>query len=179
VVWQSAEIEAPGVVAHGFGDRMPVGEPSGELTERVKRLSRILAGAGIKSPFRPNLRSEIWLKLWGNLSFNPVSVLTNGTLIALAEHAGTRNVIRAMMEEARIIAEKLGIAFAVGPDERIAMAAKVGAHKSSMLQDVEAGRPAELDALLGSVIELGEITGTATPTLKLIYDLARFRCRMD
>lgn len=177
VVWQAAEIAAPGVIAHHYGDRMPIGEPTGEKTERALLLSRLLTAAGIKSPVRPNLRNEIWLKLWGNLSFNPVSVLTLGTLQDLATDPGTRRVIRTMMEEARAVAEKLGISFAVDADERMDMAAKVGAHRTSMLQDVEAGRPTELDALLGVVIELGRIVEIGTPSLQLVYDLCKFRSR--
>lgn len=177
VVWQAAEIEAPGVIAHHYGDRMPLGEPTGEKSERVLTLSKLLTNAGIKSPVRPNLRNEIWLKLWGNLSFNPVSVLTLGTLQDLATDPGTRRVIRSMMEEARAVAERLGITFAVDADERMDMAAKVGAHRTSMLQDVEAARPTELDALLGVVIELGRIVEIDTPSLQLVYDLCKFRSR--
>ena len=177
VVWQAAEIEAPGVIAHHYGDRMPVGEPTGEKTERVQLLGRLLTSAGVKSQVKPNLRNEIWLKLWGNLSFNPVSVLTQGTLVDLATDPGTRRVIRTMMEEARAVGEALGVSFAVDADERMNMAAKVGAHRTSMLQDVEAGRPTELDALLGAVIELGQIVQISTPSLQLIYDLCKFRIR--
>ena len=176
VVWQAAEIEAPGVIAHHYGDRMPLGEPSGEKSDRAVLLGNLLSAAGVKSPVRPNLRNEIWLKLWGNLSFNPVSVLTNGTLEGLAGDSGTRAVIHAMMEEARGVAEALGVTFSVGVDERIAMASRVGAHRTSMLQDADAGRPTELDALLGVVIELGELTGRPTPSLKLVYDLVKYRC---
>jgi len=177
VVWQAAEIEAPGVIAHHYGDRMPLGEPSGEKSDRAALLSRLLTAAGIKSPVRPGLRNEIWLKLWGNLSFNPVSVLTDGTLEGLATDPGTRQVIRVMMLEARAVGEALGISFAVDVEERMNMAARVGAHRTSMLQDVEAGRPTELDALLGVVIELGALTGVDTPSLKLVYDLVKFRSR--
>jgi 2-dehydropantoate 2-reductase len=176
VVWQAAEIEAPGVISHHYGDRMPIGEPSGEKTARVHTLSRLLTAAGIKSQAKPNLRNEIWLKLWGNLSFNPVSVLTQGTLVELASHAGTRRVIRQMMQEAGDVAQMLGVTFPVGVDERIDMAAKVGAHRTSMLQDVEAGRPTELDALLGVVIELAALVGRPVPALQMVYDLAKFRC---
>jgi 2-dehydropantoate 2-reductase len=177
VVWQAAEIEAPGVIAHHYGDRMPIGEPTGEKTERAALLSRLLTGAGIKSPVRPNLRNEIWLKLWGNLSFNPVSVLTGGTLVDLASDPGTRRVIRTMMEEARAVGERLGVTFTVDAEERMDMAAKVGAHRTSMLQDVEAGRPTELDALLGVVIELGRLAEIGTPSLQIVYDLCKFRSR--
>lgn len=176
VVWQAAEIEAPGVIAHHYGDRMPIGEPSGEKSERALRLGRLLTAAGVKCPVRPNLRNEIWLKLWGNLSFNPVSVLTSGTLVDLATDTGTRRVIRSMMAESQAVAEDLGISFAVSADERMEMAAKVGAHRTSMLQDVESGRPTELEALLGVVLELAGLVGKQVPTLQLVYDLAKFRC---
>jgi 2-dehydropantoate 2-reductase len=177
VVWQAAEIEAPGVIAHHYGDRMPIGEPTGEKTDRAMRLSRLLTSAGIKSPVRAELRNEIWLKLWGNLSFNPVSVLTGGTLQDLATDPGTRRVIATMMEEARAVGEELGVTFAVGAQERMDMAAKVGAHRTSMLQDVEAGRPTELESLLGVVIELASLVKIDTPSLQLIYDLCKFRCK--
>jgi 2-dehydropantoate 2-reductase len=178
VIWQAAEVESPGHIVHGYGERMPLGEPSGEISERAKVLSRLLISAGIKSPVRPGLRNEIWLKLWGNLSFNPVSVLTQGTLEDLAHDQGTRGVLRAMMQEAQAVGEALGVTFSVGIEERMDMAAKVGAHRTSMLQDVDAGRPTELDALLGVVIELAQMTGIATPALKLVYDLTRFRARV-
>ena len=177
VVWQAAEMESPGVIAHAYGDRMPLAEPSGEKTQRVMLLSKLLVSAGIKSPVRRNLRDEIWLKLWGNLSFNPVSVLTQGTLLQLATDEGTRKVIHAMMQEARAVGEALGVKFSVDADERIGMAERVGNHRTSMLQDVEAGRPIELDSLLGAVIELAKMVGIATPTLNLVYDLTKFRSR--
>lgn len=175
VIWQAAGLGAPGHVVHGFGDRLTIGEPSGEISDRARRLSTLLEQAGVKCPVHADLRNEIWLKLWGNLSFNPVSVLTGGTLEALARDRGTRAVLTAMMEEARAVGEALGVVFSVSVEERLDMAAKVGAHRSSMLQDVDAGRPTELEALLGAVIELAQMTGIATPTLKLVYDLARFR----
>jgi 2-dehydropantoate 2-reductase len=177
VVWQAAEIEAPGVIVHHYGDRMPIGEPSGERSPRALQLGQLLTAAGMKSPVRNNLRGEIWLKLWQNLSFNPVSILTNGALDALAADPGTRRVIHAMMEEARNVANALGIRFAVDIEERIDMTGKAGPHRTSMLQDVEAGRPTELEALLGVVLELAVITGISTPSLKLVYDLAKFRSR--
>lgn len=177
VVWQAAELESPGVVVHGYGDRMPLGEPSGEVTPRIERLSKLLTSAGLKSPVKPKLRNEIWLKLWGNLSFNPVSVLTNGTLADLAADAGTARVIAQMMEEARAVAEGLGVQFSVSVEERVAMASKVGQHRTSMLQDVDAGRPTEIDALLGAVIELAGLQNMITPALKMVYDLAKFRAQ--
>ena len=178
VVWQAAEMEGPGVIAHAYGDRLPIAEPSGEKTARAMLLSKLLMNAGIKSPVRGNLRDEIWLKLWGNLSFNPVSVLTQGTLLQLATDKGTRKVIRNMMEEAQAVAVALGVKFSVDIDERIGMAEKVGNHRTSMLQDVEAGRATELDSLLGVVIELAQMVGIATPTLNLVYDLTKFRSKI-
>ena len=170
-------MEGPGIIAHAYGDRLPIAEPSGEKTARAMLLSKLLMSSGIKSPVRGNLRDEIWLKLWGNLSFNPVSVLTQGTLLQLATDKGTRKVIRDMMEEARTVAVALGVKFSVDIDERISMAEKVGNHRTSMLQDVEAGRATELDSLLGVVIELAQMVGIATPTLNLIYELTKFRTR--
>jgi 2-dehydropantoate 2-reductase len=175
VVWQSADLEAPGIVVHSYGDRMPLGEPDGSTSARVETLSRLLVGAGIKSPVRSNLRDEIWLKLWGNLSFNPVSVLTGQTLAAMAGNGGVCAVIRAMMDEARAIAESLGVNFSISVQQRIAAAARVGAHRTSMLQDVEMGRSTELDALLGSVVELAGLTGLRAPVCQMIYDLTRAR----
>lgn len=179
VIWQAAEIEAPGVIAHHYGERMPIAEPSGEKTERVATLSKLLTAAGIKSPVRGNLRDEIWLKLWGNLSFNPVSVLTGGTLAELATDPRTKSVLHAMMSEAQAVAQAFGVKFAVGVDERIAMASRVGAHRTSMLQDAEARRPIELDALLGAVIELAQMASIGTPALQLVYDLTSFRTRQS
>ena len=178
VVWQAASLESPGVIAHHYGERMPIAEPSGEKSERAQVLSRFLVSAGIKSPVRGNLRDEIWLKLWGNLSFNPVSVLTLGTLDQLAGDTNTRRVILAMMQESRAVGEALGVKFTVDAEERMEMASKVGSHRTSMLQDVEAGRPNELDCLLGAVIELAHLVGIATPTLNIVYDLTKFRSRI-
>lgn len=175
VIWLAAELGRPGHVIHGFGDRMAIGEPSGEISARATRLCALLEQAGVKSPVKTDLRNEIWLKLWGNLSFNPVSILTRGTLEGLARDSGTRAVLATMMMESRTVAEALGVNFSVSVEERLDMAAKVGAHRSSMLQDLDAGRPTELDALLGAVIELAHMTGIATPALKLVYDLARYR----
>ena len=177
VLWQAAELEAPGVVVHAYGDRMPLAEPSGERTARVTALSEVLLKSGLKAPVRPNLRPEIWLKLWGNLSFNPVSLLTGETLKGMAEDRGLRQIVGTMMEEAQTIAGALGISFPVSAQERIDMAARVGGHRTSMLQDFEAGRVTELDSLLGSVLELGQLVGIATPCLRMIYDLTAARIR--
>jgi 2-dehydropantoate 2-reductase len=178
VLWQAAEIAEPGVIRLTHGNRMPLGEPDGSRSERVERLSKALIAAGLKSPVKTRIRDEMWMKLWGNLSFNPVSVLTHGTLERLAGDPDSQPVIRAMMVEARDIAGKLGVRFAMDVDKRIEAAREVGAHKTSMLQDLEFGRPIELDALVGVVIELGRLVGVPTPTIELVYGLVRQRARL-
>ena len=177
VVWQAAEIAEPGVVRLSYPARMPIGEPDGSRSERVAALSKALVGAGLKSPAKKNIRDEIWMKLWGNLSFNPISLLTDATLEQIAGDEGCREIVREMMLEARAIAEKLDVHFAVDVDQRIKGAKEVGAHRTSMLQDVELGRPVELDALTGVVIEMGEIVGVATPATRIVYALTRLRAR--
>jgi 2-dehydropantoate 2-reductase len=178
VVHPAAEIEAPGVIRHVEGDRLPLGEPSGEKTERTAALAKLLVDAGFRAPIRPQIRNEIWVKLWGNLSLNPVSALTGGTLEEICSDPGTRAIIRAMMLEAQAIGEKLGVNFGVDVDRRIAGAAAVGAHKTSMLQDLELGRPMEIDALVTAVQELGRLTGVATPTIDIVQALVRQRARL-
>ena len=138
-------------------------------------LSQALHAAGLKAPVRPRLRDEIWVKQWGNLSFNPISVLTHATLDVLCTDPGTRDVARRMMIEAKEIAEKLGVNFPIDVERRIDGGAAVGAHRTSMLQDLEAGRPMEIDAVVGSVQELGRITGTPTPTVDTVLALVALR----
>ena len=171
VVYPACEVVEPGVIQHVDGDRFTLGEPDGSRSERIKRLSTILIDAGFRAPVRPNIRSEIWMKLWGNLSFNPISVLTHATLETMATDPGTRAVARAMMIEAQTIAEALGITFPIDVDKRMQGAADVGAHKTSMMQDLERGRPMEIDALVSAVQELGKLVGVATPTIDLIHAL--------
>lgn len=178
VIWIAAELIEPGVVRHSFGKRISLGEPNGQITERVKSLSAALEHAGVDAPVRRNIREDIWLKLWGNLAFNPMSILTGGTLKELAEDADSRKVLTPMMEEAKAIASALGINFSMSIDDRIEQAGRVGDHKTSMLQDLEAGRAIELDALLGSVIELGRLLGHPTPALDMVYHLATIRARV-
>lgn len=178
VVYPAAEVERPGVVRHIEGNRFSLGEPSGEASERATALSKALGAAGLKAPVRPRLRDEIWVKLWGNLSFNPISALTHATLDVLCADAGTRAVARAMMVEAQAIAERLGVRFPIDVDRRIEGAAAVGAHRTSMLQDLEAGRPMEIDALVASVAELGRLTGIATPAIDTLLALVRLRGRV-
>ncbi len=175
VVYPAAEVEAPGVVRHLEGNRLSLGEPSGARTARAERLSEALTAAGFKAPVRPRIRDEIWVKLWGNLSFNPISALTLATLDVLATDPGTRKVARDMMLEAQAIAERLGVRFPIDVDRRIEGGAAVGAHRTSMLQDLEAGRPMEIEALVGSVQELGRLTGIATPILDTVLALLRLR----
>lgn len=171
VVYPAAVLTKPGVVEVVEGNRFGLGEPSGEITERVKALSQSLSKAGFKAPVTSDIRGEIWLKLWGNLSFNPISALTHATLVDICQFPPTRALAAGMMEEAQAIANKLGVTFKLGIDRRIAGAEKIGAHKTSMLQDVEAGRPIELEALVGSVVELGRLTGVETPRIDAAYAL--------
>lgn len=177
VVYPAAEVIEPGVVKHVEGNRFSLGEPDGTKSERALALSKILTAAGLKAPVRPRLRDEIWIKLWGNLSFNPISALTLSTLEELCTDDGTRAVARAMMVEAQAIAEKLGVKFPIDVDRRIDAGAAVGPHKTSMLQDLERGRPMEIDALVGSVQELGLITRTPTPTIDTVLALLRLRAK--
>jgi 2-dehydropantoate 2-reductase len=169
VVYPAIELAGPGVVRHIEGNRFTLGELDGAKTDRVQRLARALNEAGLKAPIRPRIRTELWVKLWGNLAFNPISALTRATLADICRYPPTRELARAMMIEAQIIAEKLGIEFGISVDQRIAGAEQVGAHKTSMLQDIEAGRPTEVDALLGAVAELGRLTDTPTPHIDAIY----------
>jgi 2-dehydropantoate 2-reductase len=178
VVYIAAEIEAPGVIRHVEGDRLPLGEPSGEKTERLAKLSRTLVNAGIRAPIRPDIRNDIWVKLWGNLSFNPISALTGGTLEQIARDEGTRAVARAMMVEGEEIALRLGVKFPIDVDRRIVGAEQVGAHKTSMLQDLELGRPMEIDALVAAVQELGRLVGVPTPAVDTVLALVRQRARL-
>jgi len=178
VVYPAAEVERPGVVRHVEGNRFSLGEPDGSKSDRATRLSDAMAAAGLKAPVRPRLRDEIWVKLWGNLSFNPISALTHATLDVLCTDPGTRAVARGMMVEAQEIAERLGVRFPIDVDRRIDGGAAVGAHRTSMLQDLLAGRPMEIDALVASVQELGRLTETPTPTIDTVLALIRLRGRV-
>ncbi len=179
VVYPAAAATAPGVIHHVEGDRFPIGELDGKETARVRELHDVFIKAGLKSMVLPDIRSEIWLKAWGNLSFNPISALTHATLDVLCTDPGTRDVARRMMIEAQEIAEKLGVTFPIDVERRIDGGAAVGAHRTSMLQDLEAGRPMEIDALIGSVQELGRITATATPTIDTVLALVALRGRVS
>ena len=171
VVYPATELIAPGVVRHVEGDRFPLGELDGSITPRVTRIAKTFVRAGFKAPVLTDIRAEIWLKLWGNLTFNPISALTRATLVDICRYGPTRDLAAAMMTEARSIAHKLGITFRVDLERRIAGAEKVGKHKTSMLQDIEAGRAPELAALVGAVIELGRLTQTPTPHIDAVHAL--------
>jgi 2-dehydropantoate 2-reductase len=175
VVYPAAEVVEPGVVKHIEGNRFSLGEPDGSKSNRALALSEALSASGLRAPIRPKIRDEIWIKLWGNLSFNPISVLTQSTLDVLCTDPGTREVARKMMLEAKTVAEKLGVKFPIDVDRRIKGGAAVGAHRTSMLQDLDQGRPMEIDALIGSVKELGLITQTPTPTIDTVLALAALR----
>jgi len=178
VVYPATELEEPGVIRHVEGNRFNVGEPNGEKTERVTLLSKILRKAGFKAPVRSRIRNDIWVKLWGNLCFNPISALTHATLDVIATDPGTHGVARLMMLEAQAIGEKLGVRFGVNVDQRIAGAAGVGPHKTSMLQDLERGKLMEIDALLGAVQELGCLVEVETPTIDVLLPLVQQRARV-
>lgn len=169
IAYPAAEITEPGVIKHIEGYRFPVGELNGGESARVAGVSNVLTGAGFKSPILPDIRAELWLKAWGNLTFNPISAMTHATLVDICQFPKTRGLAAAMMTEAQTIGEKLGATFRVSLEKRIAGAEGVGKHKTSMLQDVEAGKPLEIDGMLGAVVELGEVTDTPTPALNAIY----------
>ena len=178
VVYPAAEVIEPGVIKHIEGNRFSLGEPDGQKSDRIVNLSRIFTEAGLKAPVRPRIRDEIWVKLWGNLSFNPISALTHATLDILCTDPSTRTVARNMMLEAQEIAEKLGVKFPIDVDRRIEGGAAVGAHRTSMWQDLDMGRPMEIDALVGSVKELGRITNTPTPTIDTVLGLIQMRGKL-
>jgi len=178
VVYPAAAATAPGVIHHVEGDRFPIGELDGKETPRVKELHDVFIKAGLKSMVLSDIRSEIWLKAWGNLSFNPISALTHATLVDICQFAETRELAATMMKEAQDIAQKLGVTFRVTIDKRIAGAESVGAHKTSMLQDVEAGRSLETEALIGSILEMANLTKTAAPAIEAVYALVKLLNRV-
>lgn len=173
VVYPASELSAPGVVHHIEGDRFPLGELDGRSTERVQRVAEVFVKAGFKAPILEDIRAEMWLKLWGNLTFNPISALAHATLVDICQFPLSRELAASMMREAQAIANKLGIEFRVSLDKRIAGAERVGKHKTSMLQDIEAGRAPEIDALVGSVVELGRLTDVPTPHIDAVYALVK------
>lgn len=178
IVYPAADVVEPGVIEHTYGDRFSLGEPDGSRSARAAHFSELLIKAGLKAPVRPRLRDELWIKLWGNMAFNPLSALTTATLDRLIAEPGTHAVCRALMVEGQQVAEKLGVKFAIGVDKRIAGGAEVGAHKTSMLQDLERGRPLEIEALLGAVVEMAEWVGVDMPIGRAVLALVRQRAAM-
>ena len=178
IVYPAAEIIQPGVIKHIEGNRFSLAEIDNSETPRIKQVSETLKKAGFRSPVVSDIRAELWTKLWGNLSFNPISALTHATLEDLCRYQPTRELVAEMMREAQTIGEALGIRFRIPIEKRIAGGEAVGRHKTSMLQDVEAGRAVEADALIGSVIELGRITDIATPHLDTVYALVKLLNKM-
>jgi 2-dehydropantoate 2-reductase len=178
VVWPAAEIAEPGVIQHIASERFDLGEPQGDRSERVVRLSQAMIAAGLKAPVRPRLRDDIWTKLWGNCCFNPVSALTGATLEQITGDPQLRALCRRVMAEAEAIGEAMGARFLLDIDKRIDAAGSTGAHKTSMLQDLERGRPLEIDALVTAVIELGEMAGIACPNLQSIHALVAAKARL-
>ncbi len=177
-VYPAANILAPGVIEHTYSNRFTLGEPDGSKSERIAALSELMIKGGLKAPVRPRIRDDMWVKLWGNLCFNPLSALTGATLDVITGDPGTRAVARAMMLEAQAVGEALGVKFGIDVEKRIDGAAEVGAHKTSMLQDLEAKKPMEIDALLGAVVEMGALTGHEMPACKMVLALVRQRARV-
>jgi len=173
VVFPAGEIVSPGIVRHTEGNRFPLGELDGSDTRRARTLVDMFTNAGFKSFVLDDIRAEVWLKLLGNLSFNPISALTHATLVDICQYPPSRALAKSLMEEAQAVASRLGITFRVSIEKRIAGAEKVGKHKTSMLQDVEAGRELELEAIMGAVVELARLTAIATPGIDAIYALAK------
>ena len=176
VVYPACKIAAPAVIEHVSGNRFALGEPSGEKTERLQTLANLLRDCGLKAAIKTRIRDEVWIKLWGNMAFNPISVLTGATLAQICHNPATRQLVKDMMVEARQVGEALGIKFSIDEDKRIEGAADVGDHKTSMLQDYEAGLPLETAALLGAVQELGHKTDIATPVIDYIAALLALKC---
>ena len=179
IVYPAATVPSPGVIDHTYGDRFSLGEPNGERSARANTLSNLLIAAGMKAPVRPRIRDELWVKLWGNMAFNPISVLTTATLDVITSDPGSRAVCRAIMLEGQAVAEAMGIRFSLDVDARIEGAAQVGRHKTSMLQDLELGRPLEIEAILGAVVEMAGWVEKPVPISQAMLALVRQRaaCR--
>jgi 2-dehydropantoate 2-reductase len=175
IVFHAAEVKEPGVIEHTYGNRLSLGEPDNGSRDRAEAVSRILTNAGLNAPVHSNIRDEIWVKLWGNLAFNPMSALTGLTVDRLAFQPDLRAAARTMMEEAATVAQALGARFNMSIEDRIDFTGSVGAHKTSMLQDLERGRPMEIDPLLGAVVELGRLTRRPIPLCEAVLALIRAR----
>ncbi|MFL6311874.1 MAG: ketopantoate reductase family protein [Terriglobales bacterium] len=169
LIYFATEIIEPGVVKHNEGARISLGEPDGSRSERIKKIAEALIASGLRAPVTTHLRSEIWVKILGNVAFNPISALTGATLAQILTNPETTNLVRNIMQETEALTEKLGVKMQVSIDQRMAGAAKVGEHKTSMLQDLEAGRPLELEAIVGAVLEVGERIGLPMPHTRSVY----------
>ncbi|MGZ0147611.1 2-dehydropantoate 2-reductase [Kribbella sp. WER1] len=169
VVYCSTELEAPGVVRHLEGTRFSIGEPAGGPSDRCGRFSTAMVAGGLKCPVEADIRNDIWIKLLGNAAFNPISALARATMVEIATHQGTRQMVRLMMEESLAIAAALGCHPDISVDKRIDGAERVGEHKTSMLQDLEKDKPLELDVILAAVVELADLTGVPAPTLRAVH----------
>ncbi len=178
VVHASCSVLAPGVIRHGFGNKLIIGEPSGQETPRVKALAELLERAGFEAPIADQIQRDIWFKLWGNMTMNPVSAITGATSAQVLDDDLVRGFCSAVMSEAKAIGARLGIPIDQQPEDRHAVTRKLGAFKTSMLQDVEAGKPVELDALVGAVKELGQLTQVNTPYTDALLGLARLHARV-
>ncbi len=177
VVHASCSVDAPGVIRHHFGDGLIVGEPSGQATPRMQALHALLQKAGFNATLSPQIQKDIWYKLWGNMTVNPVSAITGATTDRILDDELVRGFISNVMLEAKAIGERIGIPIAQAPEDRHAMTRKLGAFKTSMLQDVQAGKPVELDALVSAVRELGQLTQVATPFTDALLGLSRLHAR--
>ncbi|MGB6346252.1 MAG: 2-dehydropantoate 2-reductase [Methyloceanibacter sp.] len=175
VSYPAASLSAPGIIHHVEGIRFPLGELDGRETERAKLVSETLIRSGLKSRVLTDIRSELWLKAWGSLAFNPISVLTHATMAGICRCPETRQLAVTMMTEAQAIASKLGISFRHTIEERVIGAENVGEHKTSMLQDLEAGMPLETEALVGAILEMGRLTKTETPVIEAVYGMVKLR----
>ena len=169
VVYPATTIEAPGVIRHLEGTRFSIGEPSGEISPRCIALSEAMIAGGLKAPVEADLRNDIWIKLMGNVAFNPLSALTRATMVEICEHPGTRQLVIQLMEETLDIAARVGATPDISIEKRLRGAENVGHHKTSMLQDLEAGKQLELDAIVAAVVEMADLTGAAAPTLRTIH----------
>jgi len=179
IVYFSTEITSPGVIQHNEGNRISLGEPDGTRSERSRKIAEALIASGLRAPVTTHIRNEIWVKILGNVAFNPVSALTGATLGQMTRDPDVCKLVREIMCEAAAVAARLGLELPVSIDQRIAGAAKVGEHKTSMLQDLEAGRPMELEAVVGAIVELGERVGVPMPHTRTVYGCTKLlsQCR--
>ena len=169
IVYLGTEIVEPGVIRHDEGNRISLGEPDGSRSDRIKQIAEAMIKSGLRAPVSTRIRHEIWVKLLGNVAFNPLSALTRATLAAMARDPGVCGIVRSIMSEVEAVANRLGMELPISIEQRIAGAEKVGEHKTSMLQDLELGRTMELDPVVGAVVELGDKLGVAMPHTRTVY----------